>query len=58
MCQMYINDMLINTCTYMVGMVNKKGALDGGVPMSHVEFKKLQCRMSLSLINPYVPCQI
>ena len=23
----------------------------GGVPMSHVEFKKWQCRMSLSLIN-------
>ena len=33
-----------------------EGALDGGVPMSHVEFKKCQCRMSLSLGNHYVPC--
>ena len=26
------------------------GVLDGGSPMSHVDFKKWQCRMSLSLI--------
>ena len=43
------------------------GALDGGTPMSHVNFKKWQCRMSLSLIflnqchmlnlrYDYVPC--
>ena len=25
------------------------GALNGGVPMSHVELKKRQCRMSVSL---------
>ena len=26
--------------------------------MSHVEFKKLQCRMALSLKLPFVPCRI
>ena len=34
------------------------GALDGGVPMSHVDFKKWQCCMSLSLGNHHVPCRI
>ena len=28
-----------------------------GVLMSRVNFKKCQCRMSLSLIFPYVPCR-
>ena len=27
-------------------------------PLSHVDFKKWQCRMSLSLIFPNVTCQI
>ena len=37
------------------------GALDGGgggTTMSHVAFKNWQCRMSLSLRIPLVPCQI
>ena len=34
------------------------GALDGGPPMLPVDFKKWQCRMSLSLIFPNVACQI
>ena len=29
-----------------------------GVPMSHVDFKKCQCRMSLSLIYAHVKCRI
>ena len=29
------------------------GALDGGPPMSHVDFKIWLCRMSLSLIFPH-----
>ena len=33
------------------------GALDG-VPMLHVDFKKCQCRMSLSLMYAHVKCQI
>ena len=32
------------------GGTNKLGALDGGSIMSHVDFKKWQCHMSLSLI--------
>ena len=34
------------------------GALDVGSPMLHIDFKKWQCRMSLSLIFPDVTCQI
>ena len=34
------------------------GALDGESPMSPVDFKKLQCRMSLSLSFPDVRFQI
>ena len=34
------------------------GALDGGPVMSHVDFKKWHCRMSLSLIFPNVTCRI
>ena len=34
------------------------GALDGGRPMSHVDFKKWQSSMSLSLIFPNVICRI
>ena len=37
---------------------SSSGALDGGVLMSHVDFKKGQCRMSLSLKIPLVPCRI
>ena len=64
----------MDVCVYVgIGLckivrnVHIRGALDGGggrgggegrVPMSHVEFKKWKCRMSLSLINPYVPCLI
>ena len=33
-------------------------ALDGGSPMSHVNFKKWQCCMSSSFILPNVTCQI
>ena len=33
------------------------GALDGGSPMSHVDFMKWQCRMFLSLILPNVECK-
>ena len=33
-------------------------ALDWGSPMSPVDFKKWQCRMSLLLIFPNVTCQI
>ena len=36
----------------------KERALDEGPPMSHVDFKKWQCRMSLSLIFPNVTCRI
>ena len=39
-------------------LAHSVGALDGGVPMSHVDFQNWQCRMSLSLINAYVPCRI
>ena len=38
-----------------VGGVGAGGALDGGVPMSHVEFKKCQCRMSLVFL-PSLSC--
>ena len=34
------------------------GALARGVPMSPVDFKKWQCRMSLSLIYAHVSCGI
>ena len=39
-------------------MWDRKGALGGGSPMSHVDFKKWQCRMSLSLIFLNVTCRI
>ena len=32
------------------------GALDQGSPMSHVDFKKWQCRMSVSLIFSNATC--
>ena len=35
-----------------------KGALDREPPMLHVDFKKWQFRMSLSLIFPNVTCRI
>ena len=34
------------------------GALDGGSPMSQVDFKIWQCRMALLLISPTVTCRI
>ena len=34
------------------------GVAGGGGGMSHVDFKKWQCRMSLSLIFPNVICRI
>ena len=34
------------------------GALDRGVPMSHVDFKKRQCRVSLLIIFLNVTCRI
>ena len=39
------------------GRMPSSGALDGGSPMSHVDFKKWQCCMSLSLIFSNVTCQ-
>ena len=43
-----------------MSLLTTKGALDGGGggPMSHVDFKKCQCRMSLSLNTSPVPCRI
>ena len=46
------SDILCTQISYNIG------ALDGGVPISHVDFKKWQCRMSLSLIFADVPCRI
>ena len=39
------------------GAIHNKGALDAGVHMSRVKFKKWLCRMSLSLVDPHVPCR-
>ena len=39
-----------------LGALNGGGG--GGVPMSPVNFKKWQCRMSLSLIYAHVACRI
>ena len=43
-------------------MVNKHGAVDGGSPMSPVDFKKWQCPLSLILEFPchfkIVPCPL
>ena len=39
-------------------MAHNIGALDRGVPMSHVDFKKPQCRISLLLIFHNVTCRI
>ena len=44
--------------TGMVCTVASRGGLDKGSPMSHVDFKKWQCRMSLSLTLLNVACQI
>ena len=43
---------------YTIGDVHSNGALHGGAPMSHVDFKKWQCRMSLLLIFSNVTCRI
>ena len=37
------------SCPYAMGPTH--GGLDGGSPMSHVDFKKWQCHMSPSLIS-------
>ena len=34
-------------------VLTKAGALDGGVPMSHVEFKKWPCRMSNLVVQTH-----
>ena len=41
-----------------VGDNDIEGALDGASPMSHVDFKKWQCHMSMPLIFHNVTCQI
>ena len=49
-----------NLCIGPVGWTGRgwPGALNGGSPVSHVDFKKWQCCMSLSLIFHNVICQI
>ena len=56
----------VSTFSWDEAPISNPGALDGGSPMSHIDFKKWQCHMSLSLIFPqchmsnlrkgYVPC--
>ena len=52
------NHYLYLTFTALSKQRTFQGALDGGSPMSHVDFKKWQCRMSLSLILLNVICRI
>ena len=49
---------LILQISIIYGKVSGGGGLDRGPPMSHADFKKWQCCMSLSLIFPNVTCRI
>ena len=42
---------------HLISDIYIPGALDGGSPMSHVDFKKWQSRISLSFIFRNVTCQ-
>ena len=47
---MYFNGFVITVLAIFIeSFPDQLGALSGGSPMSHVDLKKWQCRMSLSL---------